>query len=141
MSLLPSVTVGIIGRLPRWRLAAAAAAVVLALAALFAPRESPVASSPPSLARALAPSSAALRVPHAWLAAVPPRLVAGDRVDVLGSRAADRTAGVVNVALDARVLEAEVDGLVLEVTSEDAAAFVAARAGAYLLVVLLRAGR
>lgn len=138
---LASVTPGQLRRIPPWRLAAAASALLLALVTLLAPRsEAPAATPSPSLAAAVAPAALAARVPHAWLAAAPPRLAAGDRVDVIGSRASERV-GAVNIVVDARVLEVYGDAVVLELAAEDVTALVAARAHAYVLILVLRPTR
>ncbi len=139
MTRLPSVTTGLLRRVPAWRVALASAGLVLTLAGVFFPRESPAAATPASLARAIAADAVAVRVPHAWFAAPPPRVVVGDRVDILGARAVDRSA--VAVASAARVVLVEPEALVLELGAEDAAALAVARAGGYLLVVLLLPGR
>lgn len=136
---LPAVTTGVLRRTPQWRMVIAAAAALLALAGLVLPGELPPAAAPASLARTLPPDAVALRVPHAWLAATPPRLLEGDRVDVLAARPGDR-GGAIVVASEVRVLEGSDEALVIELASDDAVALALARAGGYLLLVLLRGG-
>lgn len=138
---LASVTPGRLRRVPQWRLIAATGALLLALLTLLAPHVEPPASvAAPSLAAALEPDSLAARIPHVWLAAAPPRLAAGNHVDVVGSRPGDRF-GVASVIVDARVLEAGPDAVVLALAPEDLSALVAARANAYLLMLVIRSGR
>lgn len=142
MTRLPSVTVGELRRIPPWRLVLGAIGIALALLAASGARAEPDAVAPrTSVARALLPGTAAVRVPHAWLAATPPRSAPGDRVDLIGSRPADRTGSVVTVATDARLLDLESEALVLELTMDDAAALAAAHAGGYALLVLVRPAR
>ena len=142
MTRLSSVTVGELRRIPPWRLVLAGLGVALALLAVSGARAEPGAIAPRvSVARALLPGATAVRIPHTWLAATPPRSAPGDRVDLIGSRPADRTGGVVTVATDARILELESEAVVLELAPEDAAALAAAHASGYALLVLVRASR
>jgi hypothetical protein len=134
---LPSVTVGV-GRDPaRQRAVFLACGAVLALAVLLAPRETTAAAPAPDLAASLTGGGVAFVLPHLWLAAPPPPLLANDRIDVLAS-SLDRSTGATLVASDARVLRAQSDAIVLELTAEDVAALAIARARAYLLVLVLR---
>lgn len=137
MNALPAVTTGLLRRWPPQHLALGVAFGAIAIAALILPREAPAAATPVSFARSLARDAVAVRLPHAWLAADPLVLVAGDRVDVLGAQPGER-AGAVAVLADARVLEADRDALILATTTEDAAALAVARAAGYLLVVVVR---
>lgn len=136
---LPSVTIGVVRRNIGAPIALAVACAVLIAAAYAA--SAPQAGSalvPPSLAEELGPAMSAIRVPHAWLAAGPPRLRRGDRVDVIASRGGD-AAGVVRVLGDVRVLEIAEDAVVVEASAEDIATLALARAGAYLFLLSLRA--
>jgi len=133
---LPSVTTGVRRYESVLRAALASAGIVLALVSMLLPRDAPAAATPASLARLVAPDAVAVRVPHGWLAAPPPRLASGDRVDLLAARSQDRAA--ISVAGAARILAADDDALVIEVAADDAAALAVARAGGYVLVVLLR---
>jgi hypothetical protein len=134
---LPSVTTGLLRDPTRQRLALVGCGAVLALAVLLAPREPTVAGPTPDLAPSLVNGGVAFVLPHAWLAAPPPPLVANDRVDVLAS-SVDRASGAAIATSDARVLRAEPDAIVLEVTTDDVAALAIARARAYVLVLVLR---
>lgn len=141
MRRLPSVTVGRLRTLPTWRAAAAAGAVLLAAVTVFGQRGDSIGpAAPQSLALTLAPSGLAARVPHTWLAAAPPRLAPGDRLDVIGSRIGERS-GAANIVVDARVIEVDGDAFVLELAADDAVALALARANAYLLFALLRPRR
>ncbi|OLC58232.1 MAG: hypothetical protein AUH85_01220 [Chloroflexi bacterium 13_1_40CM_4_68_4] len=134
---IPSVTTGLVRNSTRYRFVFAAAGAVLALAILIAPRDPAVAGAAPDLAPLVAQGGVAFVLPHMWLAAPPPPLVANDRVDVLAS-AVDRTTGAVLAASDARVLLTQPDAVVLEVAPDDVAALAVARAHAYVLVLVLR---
>ncbi len=79
-------------------------------------------------------------MPNGWLAAQPPRLSPGDRIDLIGARPGER-GNVATIAIDARVVELDGEATVLEVGPDDAAAIAAARVNGYLIVVLLRATR
>jgi len=93
-----------------------------------------------SLADSLAPSTWAMSLPAAWLAAPVPRVRTGDVIDVLAVRQGDR-AYAVPVAYDARVMAADERGIVLELDEEGASAIAIARGGGMLLVPLLRSTR
>jgi len=128
-------------RVPMRRLALGAASAVLAVGALGAEMSGSTAPSPPpSLAESLAPSTWAMTVPSAWLAAPVPRVGAGDLIDVLAVRQGER-AYALPVAYAARVVAADERGLVLEVDEEGASAIAIARGGGLLLVPLLRSTR
>ena len=119
----------------RWRVGAAALAAVGA--------EMGGAATPPaqaSLAESLAPSTWAMNLPVAWLAAPVPRVRTGDVIDVLAVRQGER-AYAVPVAYAARVMAADDRGLVLELDEEGASAIAIARGGGMLLVPLLRSTR
>ena len=128
-------------RIPRRRLALGAASALLALAALGA--EMGGATTPTvqvSLAESLAPSTWAMNLPVAWLAAPVPRVRTGDVIDVLAVRQGDR-AYAVPVAYAARVMATDERGIVLELDEEGASAIAIARGGGMLLVPLLRSTR
>jgi hypothetical protein len=128
-------------RVPMRRLALGAASAVLAVGALGAEMSGSTAPSPPpSLAESLAPSTWAMTLPSAWLAAPVPRVGAGDLIDVLAVRQGER-AYALPVAYAARVVAADERGLVLEVDEEGASAIAIARGGGLLLVPLLRSTR
>jgi hypothetical protein len=135
---LPSVTTGLARARRREQLLLALAGAGVALALLLLPGRGPAAAGPaPDLATAVADGAVAFVLPHAWLAAPPPPLVGGDRVDILAS-GADRAGGAVLAASDARVLLAQPDAVVLEVAAEDVAALAIARARTYVLLLVLR---
>jgi hypothetical protein len=128
-------------RLPRRRLALGAASTLLTLAALGA--EMGRTATPQvqaSLAESLAPSTWAMNIPVAWLAAPVPRVRTGDVIDVLAVRQGER-AYVVPVAYAARVMATDERGIVLELDEEGASAIAIARGGGMLLVPLLRSTR
>lgn len=128
-------------RLPRRRIALGAASVLLTAGALGAEMSNAVAPSPvPSLAESLSPSTWAMTMPAAWLAAPVPRVGIGDLIDVLAVRQGER-AYAVPVAFAARVVAADERGLVLELDEEGASAIAIARGGGLLLVPLLRSTR
>jgi len=128
-------------RLPARRIALGAASALLTLGALGAEiggGATPAAQ--PSLAQSLAPSTWAMSLPGAWLAAPVPRVRTGDLIDVLAVRQGDR-AYAVPVAYAARVMAADEHGIVLELDEEGASAIAIARGGGLLLVPLLRSAR
>ena len=128
-------------RIPRRRLALGAASALLALAALGAEMgraATPTAEA--SLAESLAPSTWAMNLPVAWLAAPVPRVRNGDVIDVLAVRQGER-AYAVPVAYAARVMATDERGIVLELDEEGASAIAIARGGGMLLVPLLRSAR
>jgi hypothetical protein len=128
-------------RLSRRRVALGAASALLAVGALGAEMNGGAAPSPPaSLAESLAPSTWAMTLPSAWLAAPVPRVVTGDLIDVLAVRQGER-AYAVPVAYAARVVTADERGIVLELYEEGASAIAIARGGGLLLVPLLRSTR
>ncbi len=128
-------------RLPRRRIALGAASALLTVGALGAEMSGAVAPSPvPSLAESLSPSTWAMTMPAAWLAAPVPRVGIGDLIDVLAVRQGER-AYAVPVAYAARVVAADERGLVLELDEEGASAIAIARGGGLLLVPLLRSTR
>jgi hypothetical protein len=128
-------------RLPVRRVALGAASGLLTLAALGAEMGVAAApAAPPSLAESLAPSTWAMNLPAAWLAAPVPRVRTGDLIDVLAVRQGDR-AYAVPVAYAARVMTADDRGVVLELDEEGASAIAIARGGGLLLVPLLRSTR
>jgi hypothetical protein len=128
-------------RMPTRRIALGAASALLTLGALGA--EIGGAAAPPapaSLAESLAPSTWAMSLPAAWLAAPVPRVRTGDLIDVLAVRQGDR-AYALPVAYAARVLAMDEHGIVLELDEEGASAIAIARGGGLLLVPLLRSTR
>lgn len=128
-------------RLPKRRIALGAASALLAVGALGAEMSGAAAPSPPaSLAESLAPSTWAMTLPAAWLAAPAPRVSTDDLIDVLAVRQGER-AYAVPVAYAARVIAADERGLVLELDEEGASAIAIARGGGLLLVPLLRSTR
>jgi hypothetical protein len=128
-------------RLPLRRVALGAASALLTVGALGAEMSGAAAPPPPaSLAESLAPSTWAMTLPAAWLAAPLPRVGAGDLIDVLAVRQGER-AYAVPVAYAARVVAADERGLVLELDEEGASAIAIARGGGLLLVPLLRSTR
>ena len=138
--MLPSLTASR-RRLPTRRIALGAASALLTVGALGAEMSGAAAPSPPaSLAESLAPSTWAMTLPAAWLAAPVPRVGAGDLIDVLAVRQGER-AYAVPVAYAARVVAADERGLVLELDEEGASAIAIARGGGLLLVPLLRSTR
>lgn len=138
--MLPSLTASR-RRLSLRRVALGAASALLAAGALGAEMSGAAAPSPPaSLAESLAPSTWAMTLPTAWLAAPVPRVGTGDLIDVLAVRQGER-AYAVPVAYAARVVIADERGLVLELDEEGASAIAIARGGGLLLVPLLRSTR
>ena len=128
-------------RLPMRRIALGAVSALLTVGALGAEMSGAVAPSPPaSLAESLAPSTWAMTLPAAWLAAPVPRVGTDDLIDVLAVRQGER-AYAVPVAYAARVVAADERGLVLELDEEGASAIAIARGGGLLLVPLLRSTR
>jgi hypothetical protein len=128
-------------RIAARRLVAGAGGAVLAVAAIFTQlSSSPAPPDGPSLAQSLAPSTWAMAVPSAWLAAPAPRVRSGDLIDVLAVRQGDR-AYAVPVAYAARVMAIDDRGIVLELDEEGASAIAIARGGGLLLVPLLRSTR
>jgi hypothetical protein len=128
-------------RIPRRRLALGALSGLLALAALGAGMGGAAApAAQASLAESLAPSTWAMSLPVAWLAAPVPRVRSGDVIDVLAVRQGER-AYVVPVAYAARIMSADERGIVLELDEEGASAIAIARGGGMLLVPLLRSTR
>ena len=137
--MLPALTAS--RRLPLRRIALGAASALLAVGALGAEMSGAVAPPPPqSLAESLAPSTWAMTLPAAWLAAPVPRVGTGDLIDVLAVRQGER-AYAVPVAYAARVVAMDERGLVLELDEEGASAIAIARGGGLLLVPLLRSAR
>ena len=128
-------------RLPARRVALGAASALLTVVALGAALgEATAPTAKPSLAQSLAPSTWAMSVPAAWLAAPAPRVHTGDVIDVLAVRQGDR-AYAVPVAYAARVMAVDEHGIVLELDEEGASAIAIARGGGLLLVPLLRSAR
>jgi len=128
-------------RVPRRRLALGSASALLALAALGAEMGGAATPAPQaSLAESLAPSTWAMSLPVAWLAAPVPRVRTGDVIDVLAVRQGER-AYAVPVAYAARVMATDERGIVLELDEEGASAIAIARGGGMLLVPLLRSTR
>jgi len=138
--MLPALTASR-GRLPKRRIALGAASALLALGALGVDMSGAAAPPPPaSLAESLAPSTWAMTLPAAWLAAPAPRVSTDDLIDVLAVRQGER-AYAVPVAYAVRVMAVDERGLVLELDEEGASAIAIARGGGLLLVPLLRSTR
>jgi hypothetical protein len=128
-------------RLPARRVVFGAASALLALGALGAQMGGAAApAADTSLAQSLAPSTWAMSLPSAWLAAPVPRVRTGDMIDVLAVRQGDR-AYAVPVAYAARIMAADERGIVIELDEEGASAIAIARGGGLLLVPLLRSTR
>lgn len=128
-------------RLPTRRIALGAASALLTLGALGVEMGGAAApAAPASLADSLSPSTWAMSLPAAWLAAPVSGVRIGDLIDVLAVRQGDR-AYAVPVAYAARVMAADERGVVLEVDEEGASAIAIARGGGLLLVPLLRSAR
>jgi len=128
-------------RLPTRRVALGAASALLTVGALGIEMGGAAAPAPPaSLADSLAPSTWAMSLPAAWLAAPVPLVRTGDVIDVLAVRQGDR-AYAVPVAYAARVMATDERGIVLELDEEGASAIAIARGGGLLLVPLLRSAR
>ncbi len=128
-------------RIPRRRLALGAVSGLLTLAALAAEMGGAAApTAQASLAESLAPSTWAMSVPVAWLAAPVPRVRTGDVIDVLAVRQGER-AYAVPVAYAAHVMATDERGIVLELDEEGASAIAIARGAGMLLVPLLRSTR
>jgi hypothetical protein len=128
-------------RLPVRRIALGAASALLTLGALGAEMGGAVVpAAPASLADSLSPSTWAMSLPAAWLAAPVPGVRTGDLIDVLAVRQGDR-AYAVPVAYAAKVMAADEHGVVLELDEEGASAIAIARGGGLLLVPLLRSAR
>jgi hypothetical protein len=128
-------------RLPARRIVLGAASALLTLGALGAELGGATApTAQPSLAQSLAPSTWAMDLPTAWLAAPAPRVNTGDVIDILAVRQGDR-AYAVPVAYAARVMAIDEHGIVIELDEEGASAIAIARGGGLLLVPLLRSAR
>lgn len=128
-------------RISARRLALGIASALLALGAVGTQIGGAAAPpAPPSLADALAPSTWAMTLPSAWLAAPVPGVRSGDVIDVLAVRQGDR-AYAVPVAYAARIMVSDERGIVLELDEEGASAIAIARGGGLLLVPLLRSTR
>jgi hypothetical protein len=128
-------------RLSVRRVALGAASALLAVGALgLQLGGGAVPAPPPSIADSLAPSTWAMSLPTAWLAAPVPRVRTGDTIDVLAVRQGER-AYAVPVAYAARVIATDDRGIVLELDEEGASAIAIARGGGLLLVPLLRSAR
>lgn len=128
-------------RLPTRRIALGAASALLTVGALGTQLGGAVAPEPPaSLADSLKPSTWAMSLPTAWLAAPVPRVRIGDTIDVLAVRQGDR-AYAVPVAYAARVMASDERGIVIELDEEGASAIAIARGGGMMLIPLLRSAR
>ncbi len=124
-------------------MALAASSAVLGLAAVAAQLLT-TASSPParpaSLADELRPSSWAIEIPAAWLAAPVHSVRAGDALDILAVRGGDRGYAL-PVAYAVTVMSVDERAIVLQVDEDDAIAIANARGASLLLVPLLRSTR
>lgn len=122
---------------------AAAALLVAAGAAITAAAPVPSRAAPvptPSLAERLGPRTWALAIPVAWLSTPVTGLREDDVLDLLGARPSER-ANAVDVAAGVRVMSVDERQVVVELTSEDAAAITSARARGLSLVAILRSTR
>jgi hypothetical protein len=138
--MLPALTVSR-RRLPVRRIALGAVSALLAVAAFTVDIGGAAVPAPvASLADSLAPSTWAMSLPTAWLAAPVPRVRIGDTIDVLAVRQGDR-AYAVPVAYSARVMATDERGIVLELDEEGASAIAIARGGGMLLIPLVRSAR
>lgn len=137
--MLPALTLR--RRVPLRRALLGAGSVVLTVASIASaatvPEETRAAES---VADALRPSSWAMTLPSAWLAAPVPRLRSGDQLDILLVRPGER-AYAAPVAYGVSVISSDESGLVLEVDEADAIAIGSARGAGFLLVPLLRSTR
>lgn len=127
-------------RVPVRRVALGAASLLLSLGAVATSLGAGGSTTAPGLSDQLAPSTWAMRVPTAWLAAPVPRVRPGDVLDLFAIRAGDR-ASVIPVAYAVGVVGADADGLVLELREDDAIAIATAHGGGLLIVPLLRSTR
>jgi hypothetical protein len=135
---LPSLTTSA-RRLPRRRVLAGIASLVLFGCALVAPTLTPAApvEPPPSLSARLPSSSWGLAIPTSWFAAPPADLRIGDRIDILAMRSSERpTANA--IAFDLEVMSVDERTVVLGVSAFDASAIAVARAAGQLIVPLVR---
>lgn len=114
----------------------AAILAVAAIASLSAPAPAPERTT----SDALAPSSWAMTIPSAWLAAPLPRARPGDSFDIVAIRSGDR-AFAAPVAYALVVLEIDDRRLVVQVDEDDALALANARGAGLQLVALLRSTR
>jgi hypothetical protein len=136
---LPALTVTRRIALSRRALAFTGSALLAAAAVVAQAMATPSAPSL-GLADELGPTTWAMNVPVAWLAAPAPPLRAGDAIDVLAMRPGDRPYAV-PIAYGLTVLAASDRGLLLQVDEVDASALASARSGGLQLVALLRSTR
>ena len=115
------------------------AGLALVVAATLAQLATAPATPAPGIADELGPTTWAMNIPSAWLAAAPP-LRRGDAVDVLALRVSDRPYAV-PVAYGLTVLADTDRGLLLQVDEVDASALASARSSGLQLVALLRSTR
>lgn len=127
---------------PRMPLIALGALLVVAAigSALLSSSQAAPAARVQGLADRLGPATWALAVPVSWLAAPIPELREGEVLDLLGTRAGER-ATAAEVATGLRVITADEDALVLELSAEAAASIAEARARGLALIPLLRSNR
>lgn len=140
--MLPALTASR-SRLSGRRMVLAACSVVLGAAAVGAQLLTTASSAPArptSLADELRPSSWAIEIPAAWLAAPVRSVRAGDSLDILAVRSGDR-AYALPVAYAVTVMTVDERAIVLQVDEDDAIAIANARAASLLLVPLLRSTR
>lgn len=124
-------------------MALGACAVVLGVTAVgtqLATTASSAPTRPASLAEELRPSSWAIEIPAAWLAAPVRSVRPGDSLDILAVRGGDRGYAI-PVAYAVIVMSVDERALVLEVDQDDAIAIANARGASLLLVPLLRSTR
>ncbi len=139
--MLPSLTAGALRPSRRRAILGTVVALLLSAAALSARAVDPAPiEAPAGLADRLAPSSWAVAIPVAWLAAPLPGLRTGDRIDVLAVRPGERATASA-IAFDLEVMSIDDRALVLDARAEDATALTVARAGGLLIVPLLRSTR
>lgn len=128
-------------RIPARRLLLGAGSFVLTLASIASAAQLPDgAEASVSLADSLAPSSWAMTLPNAWLAAPVPRVSTGDQLDILAVRPGDRSYAA-PVAYGVSVVSVDGSGLVLQLDEADAIAIGSARGAGLLLLPLLRSTR
>ncbi len=128
---------------PRRPLLLAVSGALLVGGAALATRDAiptPAAAAPSSIAERLAPSTWAIAVPTAWLAAPLVGLRQGDRLDMLAIRPGERATATA-IAFDLEVMSVDDRTVVLGASAADVTALAGARASGQLIVPLLRSTR
>ncbi len=138
--MLPSLTVARRRSVPRRAVYLGASLVLGAGAVVSQLAAAPPAPVPQSIAAQLRPTSWAMSVPLAWLAAPVPRLRPGDLLDIFAVKQGDRAYSV-PIAYGVSVVSSDERGLILDLDEDDASAIAIARGGGLLLVPLLRSTR